>query len=566
MKATTLAFSYVRFSHPDQARGDSLRRQTELRDKWIARQSGVILDTSLTLEDKGVSAFAGEHRDNPDRHALAAFLDLVKAKRIPRGSYLVVENLDRLSREHVMAALSLVLELVNAGIKVVQLSPNEIILDEKSDTMAVVMTVMELSRGHGESQIKSERIGSVWQKKKRQAAEDKTPITSNAPAWLELVDGRWKVKESAAATIQSIFKMATEGFGLDKIVRKLNAEGTPPIGNGSFWARSYLARILASRTVIGEFQPFRGRGKKRQHDGKPVEGYFPAIVSQAEFDAARNSIAARREKRGRECKEYINIFAGLLHDAQNGGPLQMADKGKHGHRVLRSVRAKSGVNGTKNVSFPLGVFEREILARLREITPREILPSHDESADEVLALAGKLAASELEVERLKNRLLRQYSEGVADVLQRQETEGKRLAALLDKARQKAATPAAAAWKEYKSLAAVLETANDATEIRVKLRAVLRNIALGVWCVFMARDLIRIAAVQIHFHSGARRDYLILHRPATGGAVGDRPAQTWSQSLPLELVPRAFDLRDSKVVKVLTRKLETINIEMFMNKR
>jgi hypothetical protein len=73
----SLAYSYLRFSHPDQAKGDSLRRQTELRDAWLARNHAA-LDASLTLEDKGVSAYSGEHRGNPDRHALAAFLSLVQ--------------------------------------------------------------------------------------------------------------------------------------------------------------------------------------------------------------------------------------------------------------------------------------------------------------------------------------------------------------------------------------------------------------------------------------------------------------------------------------------------------
>src|SRR4051812_18370777 len=99
------AYSYVRFSSPEQAKGDSRRRQEEVRDAWIAK-AGATLDTELSLRDEGVSAFSGGHRTNPDRHALAAFLELVKRGRIQRGSYLIVESLDRLSREHIMPALT----------------------------------------------------------------------------------------------------------------------------------------------------------------------------------------------------------------------------------------------------------------------------------------------------------------------------------------------------------------------------------------------------------------------------------------------------------------------------
>src|SRR5690349_15598624 len=101
-QSTDLAYSYIRFSNKEQARGDSLRRQTDPGGAatWCER-NGVRLETSLTLQDKGVSGFRGKHRENPDKHALALFLELVKRGRIPRGSYLIVENLDRLTREHV---------------------------------------------------------------------------------------------------------------------------------------------------------------------------------------------------------------------------------------------------------------------------------------------------------------------------------------------------------------------------------------------------------------------------------------------------------------------------------
>src|SRR5262245_7639979 len=176
------AYSYLRFSSPEQAKGDSLRRQEELRDAWLAK-TGAVLDISLTLRDEGVSAFTGRHRENPDRHALAAFLELVRRGRIQRGSYLVVESLDRLSREHIRPALTLLLNLIDAGIRIVQLLPVEAVYDDKVEPMALMMAIMELSRGHSESRLKSERVGAAWHRKKAQdAAAGKQPITRRVPA------------------------------------------------------------------------------------------------------------------------------------------------------------------------------------------------------------------------------------------------------------------------------------------------------------------------------------------------------------------------------------------------
>src|SRR5262245_58222501 len=97
--APATAYSYLRFSSPAQADGDTVRRQSALRDDWLRRHSHVTLDQSLILADRGVSGFTGEHRTNK-KHHLARFLDLVRRGRVAAGSYLIVENLDRLSREH----------------------------------------------------------------------------------------------------------------------------------------------------------------------------------------------------------------------------------------------------------------------------------------------------------------------------------------------------------------------------------------------------------------------------------------------------------------------------------
>jgi DNA invertase Pin-like site-specific DNA recombinase len=89
------AFSYARFSRPEQVRGDSLRRQFEATRAYCGR-NGLVLDDSLNLRDLGVSAFRGK---NAGQGALGAFTSAVASGRVPRGATLIVESLDRLSRK-----------------------------------------------------------------------------------------------------------------------------------------------------------------------------------------------------------------------------------------------------------------------------------------------------------------------------------------------------------------------------------------------------------------------------------------------------------------------------------
>lgn len=72
-------YSYIRFSRPEQLRGDSLRRQREKAEEWATKR-GLVIDESI--HDLGVSAFRSA---NHTEGALGAFLKLVEQGRIERG-------------------------------------------------------------------------------------------------------------------------------------------------------------------------------------------------------------------------------------------------------------------------------------------------------------------------------------------------------------------------------------------------------------------------------------------------------------------------------------------------
>ncbi len=69
------------------------------------------MDTELTLHDKGISAFKGL---NVEQGALGEFLKAVEEGKVNKGSYLLVESLDRLSREKVNSALRLFLNILDS--------------------------------------------------------------------------------------------------------------------------------------------------------------------------------------------------------------------------------------------------------------------------------------------------------------------------------------------------------------------------------------------------------------------------------------------------------------------
>ena len=65
---------------------------------------GIGLDETLTFTDAGVSGHKGK---NHQTGSLSLFLKACEQGRIARGSYLIVENLDRLSHERTRSTPSI---------------------------------------------------------------------------------------------------------------------------------------------------------------------------------------------------------------------------------------------------------------------------------------------------------------------------------------------------------------------------------------------------------------------------------------------------------------------------
>lgn len=566
-KAT--AYSYIRFSSLKQSEGDSVRRQTELREAWLFK-SGAVLDTSFTLKDEGVSAFAGKHRQNPDRHALAMFLELVNRGRVQRGSYLIVESLDRLSREHIRPALTLLLNLIEAGIRVVQLLPVEAVYDESVEPMQLMMAIMELSRGHAESEMKSKRVGPAWRKKKLAAAIDRKPITRRCPSWLHVVDGEWKFRQPAASVARRIVRLCIEGDGIDVIVKRLNKEKVETLGIGKqkskYWAESSVSKILHNRALVGEYQPHIGSFKNgnRKPDGEPIPGYYPALIGEQEWYAMQAALASRRNKAGRPAKRRMNLFANLLYDAKSQGRIHLCDKGKESSGIiLLPYREKTGASNAKPTSFPLEVFEKAVLSKLKEIDPHDILTSNV-AADKVLALTGKVENIKGRIDKIKAQLVEEDDDpnsSIASVLRALDINLQAANKELAEAEREAASPLSSAWGECKGLLEAVSTGPDLDEKRTRLRSTMRRIMESIWCLFVARPPWRMAAVQIRFTGGQHRDYLILHKQGQGNGSAKRKPKTLPVMTFADIADADdLDLRRKADVKLLTKTLEGLDLD------
>ena len=318
-------YSYIRFSTPEQALGDSLRRQTEMSEQY-AKKNGLIIDKSLNLFDAGLSGYTGENRK---KGALAVFLKAVENKIVPHGSYLLVESLDRLSRDTISEQMTLFMQLVNSDITVVTLKDQQVYSRSTidSDISRLMLSLVIMMRAHDESAMKAHRLREAWGNKRKNIGTKK--LTAQCPRWLKLSADRTTFIEipDRVALLRRIYQMSLDGMGLKTIARIMNEEKVPQWSVGGIgWQISYIGRLLASRAVIGEHQPQQLQNGKFVPVGDPVPDYYPAVIDLAAWQKAQ----ARRQTAtpGRPGNGLSNLFSGIAYDGYTGMPMRHGRSGR----------------------------------------------------------------------------------------------------------------------------------------------------------------------------------------------------------------------------------------------
>ncbi|EQB7676596.1 recombinase family protein, partial [Escherichia coli] len=153
------AISYMRFSTEKQIKGDSIRRQSKLVTDWLSKNPDYFLDESLSFKDLGKSAFSGKHL----RAGLGDFLTAIKEGLVKAGDTLLIESLDRLSRQDVDQASELLRGILRSGVDVVTLSDGEHYTAESlKDPLSLIKSILIMQRAYEESLRKSERVAAAW--------------------------------------------------------------------------------------------------------------------------------------------------------------------------------------------------------------------------------------------------------------------------------------------------------------------------------------------------------------------------------------------------------------------
>lgn len=364
MSGTTKAFSYIRFSTPKQAQGDSYRRQLEQAQEYCLAH-GLVLDDKA-IEDFGVSAFRGNNRSDG---SLGHFIDAVKRGEIEKGSYLLVESVDRLSRQAIPAALGQFLEIINEDIVIVTLSDNQVYRSSDVDFTKLIISIVYMARANDESEMKSRRSRAAWTNGRKEARENHKVITNaRLPSWLRLEDGNIVPIPERVAIINEMFQMAQTGQGYQQIAKVFIDKGYNTFGQGKVWRPAGIQSVIKSRALIGEFQPHVIHEGKRVPDGEPILNYYPTVVSPALFAEVQHVVDKRNNHSGSYRKGlFNNIFSGVIR-CQCGESLRFQNKGSKGKERNYLVCPMQGVTGCDLPYLLYSRFEPQLLQSLSRLS------------------------------------------------------------------------------------------------------------------------------------------------------------------------------------------------------
>lgn len=311
-------YSYRRFSNLKQEKGRSLARQKKLTEE-IAEKFNLPFNEDFLMTDKGLSAFHGHHKS---KGALGVFLAAVESKMVKPGSVLIVESLDRLSREQPYVAQATLAALVSSDITVVTATDGKVYSKEtmaKDPLGTMIMSVLEMIRAHNESLTKTEKSVDFIHAEILKHEEGKVAdVAGSIPFWISRKPSPHKKIKTGfelnehESTIRLLIDMYhVQGKGLRTISRELHSLGIKAPKGGEVWGVSTLSSVFSNPALCGrhKFNLEYLKDGAKQQEAYTLELYYPPIMSAEDFE----SMQALKKRRSGASKGDKSDKGGLVY-------------------------------------------------------------------------------------------------------------------------------------------------------------------------------------------------------------------------------------------------------------
>jgi len=306
------AYAYIRYSLAIQGAGDSENRQSSALDAFT-KETG--LEISEISYDRGKSAFRG---DNARTGKLKEIIEKIDSGVIKKGDYLVVESIDRITRQRVLDGVELLQGILKRGVSIYTTSDGKTYSynDPEKDFENLLMISLIAKRANEESEIKSKRLIAAWGARRERARSGEMIIKSgnSIPYGLRAVNGVFEIHEEERAEVEEVFHLLL-AHGLNTAVKKINKTAKKP------WCNATLNKLISSRSVIGGLATHTvvyNNGRSRKVQTGIIEGYYPKLISDTLFYQVVSKMQERKHKNwnGNKSTQDFNIFQHQIYCAK----------------------------------------------------------------------------------------------------------------------------------------------------------------------------------------------------------------------------------------------------------
>jgi DNA invertase Pin-like site-specific DNA recombinase len=368
-----LVISFLRWSTDKQEWGSTERRQARLSKRYADERGWEINDT---LRLGAIPASDGRHRHIST--PFGQFLDRVRNRLIPKGSVLIVEYLDRLSRQHPLIAGAEIWQLIQAGIEIHVAAKGEEAVYNKDtirDPEVIDRMIDRLKASYIENERRRNRVIEAVDEQRELAIRFNRPLPYGYPTWIELVGyvdmddpGEYKLIKARSNIVAKMVKKhlhLTAQEVTDWLIAKAKVDPRYKCWcDYDEWTLGTVESILSNPAVFGvrifttkirheEWDDTEAR-MKVWYETKVLcekEGYYKAATAIPDPDKTfRRQLAEARRQRwrhqgiggvGRQHRPYSNITRDIGF-CECGAPLWKENPTKERGTQIRAVIDGSG--------------------------------------------------------------------------------------------------------------------------------------------------------------------------------------------------------------------------------
>ncbi len=301
---------------------------------------------------------------------LGKFIAKVKAGEIHKGSVLVIERLDRFSRNYWDVVFPIWLELLQSGLEIYScVSKTHYTHDAiRKHPMLASMALLEMAMANDYSANLSNRISKAFKIRYEDCnAGLKMNLGAWQPAWIDFHGKKGHpgtlTHNSKAAIVKEIVSRYIAGESMYHIAQNLNDKKEPTLTGQKEWRQGHVHHVLSTPALLGDVSI-------KEHTFK---GYYPPICTPDEWTKLQSRLHDNKHRKGGGGNIIANLFRNRVKCSvcQHTVSSQRISEGYYVYYCLNHRYNKGHCNAAYTI--PITDIEQDFFGLFLQESPSELL-------------------------------------------------------------------------------------------------------------------------------------------------------------------------------------------------